>query len=217
MSVFNWRGGPTYRCLFPEPPAPGTVPNCAQAGVLGVLPGLIGVAQACEAIKILTGVGEPLSGRLLLWDARTMTTQSVTLAVDARSRDIVELAPEDFGEACARPTTGIVEIDSADLRALAPRPQLIDVREGWERRLGAIEPSIHIPLGLLERGEAAGMLQGLNPAARTVVYCAVGVRSLRAAQLLRDQHGFREAVNLRHGYSEWRRQQDAAAAGLSGA
>jgi adenylyltransferase/sulfurtransferase len=211
LSVFNWRQGPTYRCLFPEPPAPGTVPNCSDAGVLGVLPGLIGTAQACEAIKLLTGIGEPLSGRVMLWDALTMTTQTVALAPDPRSRDIVELPPDGYGEICLPPSTGIAETDAASLRTLAPAPQLIDVRESWERRLGAIQPSVHIPLGLLERGEAAGALAGLDPRALTIVYCAVGVRSLRGAQLLRDQHGFQQAVNLRDGYSEWRRLADLAA------
>jgi sulfur-carrier protein adenylyltransferase/sulfurtransferase len=216
LSVFNWRGGPTYRCLFPEPPAPGTVPNCADAGVLGVVPGLIGTAQACEAIKLLTGVGEPLSGRVLLWDALTMTTQSVALAADPRSRDIVELPPDGYGEVCLPPGTGIGEIDSVSLRALAPPPQLIDVREAWERRMGAIAPSVHVPLGLLERGEASGALAGLDPKAPTVVYCAVGVRSLRAAELLRDRHGFQQAINLRDGYSEWRRLADPAAQSAAG-
>ena len=216
LSVFNWRGGPTYRCLFSEPPAAGTVPNCAEAGVLGVVPGLIGTAQACEAIKLLTGVGEPLSGRVMLWDALAMTTQSVALAADPRCRDIVELPPDGYGEVCLPPSTGIGEIDSAALRALAPPPQLIDVREAWERRMGAIARSVHIPLGLLERGEASGALAGLDPQAPTVVYCAVGVRSLRAAELLRDRHGFRQAINLRDGYSEWRRQADTAAQSAAG-
>jgi adenylyltransferase/sulfurtransferase len=216
LSVFNWRGGPTYRCLFPEPPAAGTVPNCAEAGVLGVVPGLIGTAQACEAIKLLTGVGEPLSGRVMLWDALAMTTQTVALAADPRSRDIVDLPPDGYGEVCLPPATEIGEIDSASLRALAPLPQLIDVRETWERRMGAIAPSVHVPLGLLERGEALGALAGLDPKALTVVYCAVGVRSLRAAELLRDRHGFRQAINLRDGYSEWRRQADTAAQSAAG-
>jgi adenylyltransferase/sulfurtransferase len=216
ISVFNWKGGPTYRCLFPEPPPPGTVPSCSEAGVLGVLPGLIGTAQACEAIKLLTGIGEPLSGRLLMWDALTMTTQSVTLAANPRSRDIVELPPEGYGEACLATASGVKEMDSAELRTLAPLPQLIDVRESWERRMGAIQPSVHVPLGLLERGEAAGALGGLDPKALTIVYCAVGVRSLRGAQLLRDQHGFQHAVNLRDGYSEWRRLADAAAQSAAG-
>jgi len=206
VSVFNWREGPTYRCLFPEPPAPGTVPNCAEAGVLGVLPGLIGTAQACEAIKLLTGLGEPLSGRLLLWDALAMTTQTVTLRADPASRDLTGLPADDFAETCAAPATGAGEIDVAALRRAQPTPQLIDVRERWERQLGSIEPSVHVPLGLLEKGEAQAALAGLDPAAPTVVYCAVGVRSLRGVQLLRDRHGFRQALNLAGGYSEWQKQ-----------
>jgi adenylyltransferase/sulfurtransferase len=97
-------------------------------------------------------------------------------------------------------------MDTAGLRvarAAEPAPQLIDVRESWERRMGSIEPSVHIPLGLLERGEAEGALAGLDPAALTVVYCAVGVRSLRAAEILRDRYGFKQPVNLRDGISRW--------------
>ncbi len=206
LSVFNWRDGPTYRCLFPEPPEPGTVPNCAEAGVLGVLPGLIGTAQACEAIKLLTGLGEPLSGRLLLWDALAMTTQAVALRADPKSRDLTGLPPDDFAETCAAPAGGIGEIDVATLRQAEKAPQLVDVRERWERQLGSIEPSVHVPLGLLERGEAQAALAGLDRAAPTVVYCAVGVRSLRGAQILRDRHGFRQALNLAGGYVEWQRQ-----------
>ena len=206
LSVFNWRKGPTYRCLFPEPPPAGSVPNCAEAGVLGVLPGLIGTAQACEAIKLLTGIGRPLSGRLLLWDALTMTTQVVTLAADPRSREIVELPPEGYGETCVAPAGEIAEIDGAKLRAAAGKmPQLLDVREGWERAMGSIEPSVHVPLGRLERGDATPDLAGFDPAAPTVVYCAHGVRSLRGAQLLRERHAFRSVASLRGGYEKWRR------------
>src|SRR3954465_8825072 len=117
LSVFNWRGGPTYRCLFPEPPEAGSVPNCAEAGVLGVLPGLIGTAQACEAIKVLAGIGEPLAGKLLLFDALTMETQIVALAVDPRSRNIRELPPEGYGETCTLNLEDTEEIDVDDLRA----------------------------------------------------------------------------------------------------
>jgi adenylyltransferase/sulfurtransferase len=205
LSVFNWRDGPTYRCLFPEPPAPGTVPNCAEAGVLGVLPGLIGTAQACEAIKLIAGIGEPLSGRLLLWDALTMTAQCVTLAADPRRRQIRELPPEGYGETCAMPAAGAEEIEVAALRAALGHglsPQLIDVRETWERVQGAIQPSVHVPLGELEKN-AAGALAALDPAVSTIVYCAVGVRSLHGAKLLRERHGFRQAVSLRGGYKAW--------------
>jgi adenylyltransferase/sulfurtransferase len=209
ISVFNWRGGPTYRCLFPEPPEPGTVPNCAEAGVLGVLPGLIGTAQACEAIKLLTGIGEPLSGRLLLWDALTMKTQELAFAADPRSRQIGELPPEGYGEICepARAAAnGDWEIGIDELRAAltaGKNPQMIDVREAWERNLGAIHPSLHLPLGEIFQGRAAPALSGLDPEAPTVVYCAVGVRSLHGAQLLRQRHGFRRAVSLRGGYQDW--------------
>jgi adenylyltransferase/sulfurtransferase len=204
LSVFNWRDGPTYRCLFPEPPEPGTVPNCAQAGVLGVLPGLIGTAQAGEAIKLLAEIGEPLSGRLLLWDALTMGVRSVALRVDPRSRPIRELPPEGYGETCLPAAADEnPEMDPGGLRAAARPPQLLDVREGWERAMGAIEPSVHVPLGLLEAGAGGQALAALDPALPTVVYCAHGMRSLRGARILRERHGFRSAVSLRGGYEGW--------------
>jgi adenylyltransferase/sulfurtransferase len=205
LSVFNWCDGPTYRCLFPEPPAPGTVPNCAEAGVLGVLPGLIGTAQACEVIKLLTGIGEPLSGRLLLWNALTMTTQEVTLAADPLNRQVRELPPEGYGETCAVPAAVKEEIDVAILRAVMDNghvPQLIDVRETWERAWGAIEPSVHVPLGMLDE-KTVGALAALDPTAPTVVYCAAGVRSLHGAKLLRERHGFSQVVSLRGGFKAW--------------
>jgi sulfur-carrier protein adenylyltransferase/sulfurtransferase len=209
LSVFNWRKGPTYRCLFPEPPAPGTVPNCAEAGVLGVLPGLIGTAQACEAIKLLAGIGEPLSGRLLLWDALAMTTQIVTLAPDPNRGEIVDLPPEGYGETCSAPAGEIAEIDAAKLSAASGRmPQLLDVREGWERERGSIEPSLHVPLGRLERGEAAAELARFDPTEPTVVYCAHGIRSLRGAQILSERHAFRSVSSLRGGYEKWVRQAE---------
>lgn len=203
-SVFNWRGGPTYRCLFPEPPEPGTAPNCAEAGVLGVLPGLIGTVQACEAIKLLTGVGEPLSGKLLLWNALTMAVRTLTLAADPHRRAITGLPPADYGTTCAPVLNGVEEIDvralSTALTSNRP-PQLVDVREDWERALGSIEPSVHVPLGRLERAGAPG----LDPAAPTVVYCAVGVRSLHAARALRERFGFRAVTSLRGGIQAWAR------------
>lgn len=227
VSVFNFKGGPTYRCLFPEPPDPGSVPNCAEAGILGVLPGLVGTAQACEAIKILAGIGEPLSGRLFLWNALSMTVQTVAIPADPRSRRITELPPEDHGGTCGAETAGSTsgrgfahygaamfgflfgprpgeEIDVAELRAkVAAREklQLIDVREGWERALGSIEPSAHVPLGEIDRG--AESLARLDPGAPTVVYCAAGGRSLHAVRVMRERHGFRSATSLRGGYREW--------------
>jgi sulfur-carrier protein adenylyltransferase/sulfurtransferase len=228
-SVFNWREGPTYRCLFPEPPEPGTVPNCADAGVLGVLPGLIGTVQALEALKLLSGIGEPLSGKLLLWDALTMTTRTVRVAPDPRSRQITDLPPDGYGETCAvKPKavtevsvtqllsdewsrTGAVlpeEIDVSDLTAAqhaGAKPQVLDVRESWERMLGAIEPSAHIALGEIESGRAD--LTHLDAGRPTVVYCAAGMRSLRAAELMRMRYGFRNVASLRGGIKAWAKQR----------
>ncbi len=227
VSVFNWRGGPTYRCLFPEPLEPGAVPNCAEAGVLGVLPGLVGTAQACEAIKLITGIGEPLSGRLLIWDALSGSVQTIGIPADPKSRGIRDLPPEGYGETCGVQTPdstgspGIAqagspmfrflfgpkpgeEIDVAELRARIASSgavQLVDVREGWERTQGSIERSVHIPLGELGKGSPA--LAKLDPKALTVVYCAAGYRSIRAARALREHHGFQEAKSLRGGFSSW--------------
>ena len=205
-SVFNFRGGPTYRCLFPEPPAPGTVPNCAEAGVLGVLPGLIGTIQATEAIKLLTGLGEPLSGRLLLWDALAMTTRTLRFAADPVSRAITELPPAGYGETCtvpAMPTLNPDELSADELRTRLDSVQLIDVREDWERALGAIQPSVHAPLGTLDTDSASATLASLDPQRPTVVYCAGGVRSMKALKPLRARHGFTSVISLRGGYKNW--------------
>ena len=200
VAVFNWKGGPTYRCLFPVPAPAELAPNCAEAGVLGVLPGIIGTWQATEAIKILAGVGEPLSGKLLLWNALTMHVQTVALAADPKSRPIVELPPEVEPGCCSA-----LEIDAHALRAsLRGAPvQLVDVREAWERAIDAIHPSLHVPLGGLDHGAAEGTLQGLQRDAPTVVYCAHGVRSLRGAEILRARYGFRQVKSLRGGMHAW--------------
>lgn len=202
-SVFNWHGGPTYRCLFPEPPEPGTVPTCSEAGVLGVLPGLIGTIQATETIKVLTGIGEPLSGRLLLWNSLTMTSRTLRFAADQASRAITDLPPEGYGETCAAPARANPdELDADELRMLLSNGvQLIDVREDWERVLGAIQPSVHAPLGTL--GGDAAALSRLDPAMPTAVYCAGGVRSLKALIPLRERHGFRDVRSLRGGFKAW--------------
>lgn len=213
-SVFNYKNGPTYRCLFPEPPAPGTVPNCSEAGVLGVLPGLIGTVQATEAIKVLTGIGEPLSGRLLLWNSLTMTSRTLRFAADPASQAITGLPPEGYGETCAVQRATVVntdEISPADFHAEhrgvviggASLLQLIDVREDWERSLGAIEPSVHVPLSQLGTEGARAVLAALDPSRPTVVFCAGGVRSLKALVALRSVHQFTALRSLQGGYTAW--------------
>ena len=204
-SVFNFNSGPTYRCLFPEPPAPGTVPNCSEAGVLGVLPGLIGTVQATEAIKVLTGIGDPLCGRLLLWNALTMTSRTLRFAADPASRAITGLPPEGYGETCAVPSNSVPadELTVAELRSVQGSVQLIDVREDWERALGAIQPSVHVPLGALATEIAQAALASLDPRRETVVYCAGGVRSLKSLAPLRTAHRFTALRSLKGGFKAW--------------
>jgi adenylyltransferase/sulfurtransferase len=226
-SVFNFKKGPTYRCLFPEPPEPGTIPNCSEAGVLGVLPGLIGTVQATEAIKIITGIGEPLTGRLLLWNSLTMTSRTLRFIADPASRAITDLPLEGYGATCAVQSTdtgNTDEISVAELRArlsqcrefaaegTRPRPstegavvvvQLIDVRENWERVMGTIQPSAHVPLGILGAEEAGAALASLDPSRETVVFCAGGVRSLKALLALRVLYQFSDLRSLKGGYQRW--------------
>ena len=206
MSVFNWRGGPTYRCLFPEPPEPGEAPPCSEAGVLGVLPGLIGTAQATEALKIISGVGEPASGRLLLWDALTAQVRTVTVAADPKRGAISELPPEPAGPACRATSAAGDEIDAAELRAAlegARPPRLLDVREPAECAGGTITGAVNVPLGRLEREGVVALPTGFGADELLVVYCAVGVRSLRAVRLLRERHGFSNVRSLRYGLRGW--------------
>ena len=207
VSVFNWRGGPTYRCLFPSPPPAELAPSCEKSGVLGVLPGMMGTWQAGEAIKILSGVGEPLSGKLLLWNALTMNAQTVRLAADPNSRPIRELPTDVELPACASASLEEGwEIDAAELRRLlhAGSVQVLDVREDWERAEDAIHPSLHVPLGQLEDASSSPLLTGLRADLPTVVYCAAGVRSLAAVAVLRERCGLPAARSLRGGIYAWR-------------
>ncbi len=203
-SVFNWQGGPTYRCLFPKPALAAMAPNCSEAGVLGVLPGLIGTVQATEAIKLITGIGESLSGRLLLWDALTMRTRTLTLVADPSNQEIRELPPEPDEAMCsAESPLNADEIDAIELRTTFPKVQLIDVREAWERAAGTILPSAHVPLATLQSGQLSTAIPALDPSKLTVVFCTTGARSRKALALLREHHGFTQARSLRGGYRGW--------------
>jgi sulfur-carrier protein adenylyltransferase/sulfurtransferase len=223
-SVFGTKEGPCYRCLYPEPPPPGLVPSCAEGGVLGVLPGIIGVIQATEAIKLILGVGEPLIGRFLIYDALKMRFRELKLRKDpdcpvCGTHPTVK-ALIDYEQFCgvparesstaaqavapAAPTLtgpgGVPEITAEDLKArLDGREDLVilDVREPHEVQICRIEGSIRIPLGDLPKrvGE-------LDPSRELVVHCKVGGRSAKAVAFLRD-HGFSQAVNLRGGILSW--------------
>jgi molybdopterin/thiamine biosynthesis adenylyltransferase/rhodanese-related sulfurtransferase len=209
-SVFALDDGPCYRCLFPEPPPPGMVPSCAEGGVLGVLPGLVGTIQATEGLKLLLGVGEPLVGRLLLIDALTMRFRTVRLRKDPScpacgTHELTELIDYDqFCGAGQEPSTvganAIPEITPTELAARLRRGdaiELIDVREPHELNIARIPNVRLIPLGTL--GEA---LPALDPSRETVVLCRTGARSGRAVQQLRAA-GFTRVWNLAGGIHRW--------------
>jgi adenylyltransferase/sulfurtransferase len=212
-SVFWPDRGPCYRCLYPAPPPPGLVPSCAEGGVLGILPGVIGSIQATEALKILLGVGEPLVGRLLLYDALAMRFDEVSLARDPEcplcspKATILELQdyPAFCGAGRGEDGGSVEEIGAGELkrRLDAGEPiEIVDVREPSEWAICRIEGARLVPLGSL-----ATHVHELDPARTYVLQCRSGVRSAKALGLLR-QAGFRHLLNLRGGILAWRREVD---------
>jgi molybdopterin/thiamine biosynthesis adenylyltransferase/rhodanese-related sulfurtransferase len=216
-SVFAAENGPCYRCLFREPPPPGLVPSCAEAGVLGVLPGLVGTIQATETIKLILGEGNPLIGRLLLIDALTMEFRTIALGKDPEcpacgTREIRELI--DYEAFCGvgpnmneNDADVICEIDPVTLSnrlKAADDIQLLDVREPWEWQIARLPGARLIPLGSL-----SSEIGSLDPARDTVIYCKSGVRSLYAAREL-EQAGFKKLSNLTGGILRWSRDVDPA-------
>ncbi|MBV9499539.1 MAG: molybdopterin-synthase adenylyltransferase MoeB [Acidobacteriaceae bacterium] len=214
-SVFAYEGGPCYRCLYPEPPPPGLVPSCAEGGVLGILPGIIGVIQATETVKIILGVGETLRGRLLMYDALTMRFRELKLQRD-RNCPVCGDHPTvtkliDYQEFCgvrpAPPQTAATEgvIDAREVKAKLDRGDdfvLIDVREPYEYQIARIPGSVLIPLGDLPKH-----LNELNHEADIVAHCKSGARSQKAVDLLK-QNGFKHVRNLTGGILAWSDQVD---------
>jgi molybdopterin/thiamine biosynthesis adenylyltransferase/rhodanese-related sulfurtransferase len=214
-SVFAVPGGPCYRCLYPEPPPPGTVPSCAEGGVLGVLPGVIGVIQATEVVKLLLGIGEPLVGRLLLYDALRMDFREFKVSQDPAcpicgpNRTIHELIDyEGFCGVAPLPDTALPdgrEIAPLQLKELLDRNLpifLLDVREPHEWQICRISGATLIPLGQLP-----SRTDELNAGKEIVVYCRSGERSGRAVEYLKKK-GFPRVRNLRGGILAWRDQVD---------
>jgi len=203
-------GGPCYRCLFPEPPPPDSVPNCAQAGVLGVLPGIIGMLQAIEAIKMIVGVGELLVGRLLHFDALKAKFRELNLRRDPECPVCGEnptiFSPIDYEQFCgARDEEAIPTMSAHELKQKmdAREPfELIDVREGFEYEIARIDGARLIPLG--EIAERADELPRDRP---IVVHCHSGRRSAEAVRLL-QQRGFGNIYNLEGGIDAWSDQID---------
>jgi adenylyltransferase/sulfurtransferase len=211
-SVFATKEGPCYRCLYPEPPPPGLVPSCAEGGVLGVLPGVIGVIQATEAIKLITGIGEPLIGRFLIFDALRMKFRELRLRKDPNCPvcgthpTVTKLI--DYEQFCgihpAAPETttvnNAIEITAVELKQRLDRGDklfILDVREPNEYQINRIAGSTLIPLGEIPRRYAE-----LDPDAQMVVHCKMGARSAKAADFLRSV-GFKNVLNLKGGILDW--------------
>jgi sulfur-carrier protein adenylyltransferase/sulfurtransferase len=207
VSVFNFQGGPTYRCLFPDPPDPKDAPSCSEIGVVGVLPGLIGTLQASEAIKVITGIGVPLSGTLLLLDVLTMKQQQVRFSRIEENAQISELKQINYNCELARDVPDGEEIECEELQAWLSEGrdfQLVDVREIWEREMASMG-GIGIPLGQMISPEMDLPAAGLSSDIPMVTYCAVGARSLKAARVLKDRHGYTDVWSLRGGIQAWAR------------
>ncbi len=220
-SVFWAEHGPCYRCLYPEPPPPGMVPSCAEGGVLGVLCASVGSIQVTEAIKLLTGIGEPLLGRLMLYDALEMGYRTLDVrkdpdcAICGENPTVTELI--DYEEFCGAITDEAAEavVDSTisvlqleewlkERDEGARDFELIDVREPNEREINRIPGSILIPKGDFQTGEALAKLPSDKP---SVFYCKVGGRSAEVLAIAKGA-GFADAVHVGGGVSAWVNQVD---------
>ena len=215
-SVFGAKDGPCYRCLYPEPPPPGLVPSCAEGGVLGVLPGIVGCIQANEVIKLIVGGGEPLSGRLLLFDSWKMKFRELKITKDpecpicGKHRTIHELV--DYEEFCGlkknNDAEAIDEIAAADLKKRFDSGDaitVIDIREQHERNIAPFPGAKNIPLGQIVRRK-----EELDPSIDTVFVCKVGQRSALAIKALRDSGYPGKLLNLRDGIISWAKDVDTS-------
>ena len=211
LSVFGAKDGPCYRCLYPEPPPPGLVPSCAEGGVLGVLPGVIGTMQAVETIKLLLGIGKPLAGRLLLYDALEQSWRTLKVKKNPDcpvcGKNPTIKAPIDYEAFCGlkeKPVSAIPEMTVEELKAKLDRKekfQFIDVREPHEVEVAKIPGATLIPLG-----ELPNRVAELDKKVPVVVHCRSGGRSARAVGFLRQQ-GF-DATNVAGGILAWSERID---------
>jgi molybdopterin/thiamine biosynthesis adenylyltransferase/rhodanese-related sulfurtransferase/molybdopterin converting factor small subunit len=216
-TVFAYEGGPCYRCLYPEPPPPGLVPSCAEGGVLGILPGTIGLIQATETVKLILGIGEPLVGRLLLYDALGMHFRELKLRKNpecpmcGEHRTITKLI--DYQQFCGVPQQPAVEekkvnageIEVKEVKAKLDRGEnfvFIDVREPHEYRICNIPGTKLIPLG-----EFPKHIGEFDPNAEIIIHCKSGMRSGKACGILR-QAGFTNVLNMKGGILAWSDQVD---------
>jgi len=222
-SVFWAERGPCYRCLFAEPPPPDMVPNCAEGGVLGVLPGIVGCIQAAEAVKLVLEVGEPLVGRLLIFDALRMRFREMRLRRDPECpacgehptvHELIDyerfcgIAPAGAGgETRMADAQGIPEITPTELKERLDRGDpitIVDVREPFEWEIGNLEPH---GARLIPLGELPERVGEIDPAGEIVLQCRSGARSAQALAFLR-QHGYERLWNLKGGILAWSDQVD---------
>ena len=211
-TIFAYPGGPCYRCLYPEPPPPGLVPSCAEGGVLGILPGIIGLVQATETVKLILGAGQSLVGRLMLYDALGMKFRELKLRRDpdcpacgdhptiTKLIDYQQFCGMPHREEEAKPVVTSGEIDAVELKAKLDRGDkftLIDVREPHEFQICRIPGSTLIPLGDLPK-----RLGELDVDADYVMHCKMGGRSAKAVDLMR-QAGFKHVQNMTGGITAW--------------
>ncbi len=219
-SVFHSKEGPCYRCLYPEPPPPGLVPSCAEGGVLGILPGIIGLIQATEVVKLILGKGETLIGRLMIFDALAMKFRELKLRKDkgcpicGDNPTITELI--DYEQFCGIPSAAEAEAESAALEIPVEEVKLkldgsekftlVDVREPSEYDICRIDGSILIPLGKIEEMKPQN-LNGLSQNDEIILHCKAGVRSLKAVKALK-KIGFENVKSMAGGIEEWSEKID---------
>ncbi|MBW4484482.1 MAG: molybdopterin-synthase adenylyltransferase MoeB [Tildeniella torsiva UHER 1998/13D] len=218
-TVFNYQDGPNYRDLYPEPPPPGLVPSCAEGGVLGVLPGIIGVIQANETIKVILGTGTTLSGRLLLYNALEMTFRELKLRPNPVRPVIDKLI--DYEEFCGIPQARMeAEKELADISEMTvtelkqvldsgdDNVLLLDVRNPNEYEIARIPGSVLVPLPDIENGDGVDKVKSLLNGHRLIVHCKMGGRSAKALGILK-QHGI-EGTNVKGGITAWSQEVDAS-------
>ncbi len=214
VSVFNCNpDSPNFRDLLPVPPLPGAIPSCSEAGVMGVMPGLIGLLQATETIKLITGIGRCLDGRLLVVDALSMRFRELTLRRDpdrAPIKELIDCAQFSGSATTEMDPSALETITVMELKALLERDAgnvaLVDVRNPAEAEIVVIPSAVLIPLATIESGEAIEQVRSLAEGRRLFVHCKLGMRSAKAADLLAE-HGI-SATNVTGGIDAWAQEVD---------
>lgn len=217
-TVFNYEGGPNYRDLYPEPPPPGLVPSCAEGGVLGILPGIIGVIQATETVKIVLGQGNTLSGRLLLYNALDMSFRELKLRPNPVRPVIEKLI--DYEEFCGIPQaqaaeaqqqSSMQEITVKELKQIldsgADAYLLLDVRNPNEAEIAKIPGAVMVPLPDIENGDGVEQVKALLNGHKLIVHCKMGGRSAKAVGILKEKAGI-EGINVKGGINAWSQEVD---------